>query len=113
MDQICRNSTHSFKGKVICLASYRPGKHFSYECPILQQLKLLYSRFLRFVYERLHLRMENQLFGGIAQPVFQVLGPMYSERWFDLKGRTTATMIIAVGMHRMHLVLLSYMADAI
>jgi len=55
----------------------------------------------------------NQLFAGIAQPMFQVLGPMYSERWFDLKGRTTATMIIAVGMPRMQLVLLSYMADAI
>jgi len=38
----------------------------------------------------------SQLFGGIAQPIFQVLGPMYSERWFDLKGRTTATMLIAV-----------------
>ncbi|KAH0827810.1 major facilitator superfamily domain-containing protein [Lanmaoa asiatica] len=36
-------------------------------------------------------------FSAIAQPIFQVLGPMYSEKWFDLKGRTTATMIIAIG----------------
>lgn len=38
----------------------------------------------------------GQLFIAIAQPIFQVLGPMYSETWFDLKGRTTATMIISV-----------------
>ncbi|KAF8135477.1 MFS general substrate transporter [Boletus edulis] len=36
------------------------------------------------------------IFSAIAQPVFQVLGPMYSEKWFDLKGRTTATMAIAI-----------------
>ncbi|KAF7980761.1 hypothetical protein HWV62_36803 [Athelia sp. TMB] len=38
----------------------------------------------------------GQVFAAIAQPVWQVLGPMYSERWFSLKGRTTATMLIAV-----------------
>ncbi|KZP22380.1 MFS general substrate transporter [Athelia psychrophila] len=38
----------------------------------------------------------GQVFAAISQPVWQVLGPMYSERWFDLKGRTTATMLIAV-----------------
>ncbi|KAI5890517.1 MFS general substrate transporter [Schizophyllum commune H4-8] len=42
------------------------------------------------------LLMFGQLFTSIAQPIFQVLGPKYSETWFDLKGRTTATMIIAV-----------------
>ncbi|KAL4073954.1 major facilitator superfamily domain-containing protein [Scleroderma yunnanense] len=35
-------------------------------------------------------------FAGLSQPVFQVLGPMYSEKWFDLNGRTTATMFIAI-----------------
>jgi hypothetical protein len=40
-----------------------------------------------------------QLFSAISQPAFQVLGPKYSEMWFDLKGRTTATMVIAVGEH--------------
>ncbi|KAI9442617.1 MFS general substrate transporter [Lactarius indigo] len=30
------------------------------------------------------------------QPVYQILAPKYSERWFDLKGRTTATMIISI-----------------
>lgn len=38
----------------------------------------------------------GQLFGAISQPVFQVLAPMFSERWFDLKGRTTATMAIVI-----------------
>ncbi|KAF8554732.1 MFS general substrate transporter [Imleria badia] len=42
------------------------------------------------------LLMFGQIFSAIAQPIFQVLGPMYSEKWFDLKGRTTATMIIAI-----------------
>src|SRR5258708_888000 len=38
----------------------------------------------------------GQFFTGLAQPWFQVLGPKYSELWFDLKGRTTATAIIAI-----------------
>ncbi|KAG8213882.1 major facilitator superfamily domain-containing protein [Butyriboletus roseoflavus] len=38
----------------------------------------------------------GQTFSAFAQPIFQVLGPMYSEKWFDLKGRTTATMLIAI-----------------
>ncbi|KAG1802840.1 MFS general substrate transporter [Suillus plorans] len=38
----------------------------------------------------------GQLFSAISQPIFQVLGPKYSEMWFDLKGRTTATMVIAI-----------------
>jgi len=38
----------------------------------------------------------GQFFASIAQPIFQVLGPKFSETWFDLKGRTTATMIIAI-----------------
>ncbi|KAH7888728.1 MFS general substrate transporter [Phlebopus sp. FC_14] len=37
-----------------------------------------------------------QFLSAISQPIFQVLGPKYSENWFDLKGRTTATMIIAI-----------------
>jgi hypothetical protein len=38
-----------------------------------------------------------QFISAISQPIFQVLGPKYSEMWFDLKGRTTATMVIAIG----------------
>lgn len=34
----------------------------------------------------------------MAQPIYQVLGPKYSENWFDLRGRTTATMIVALGL---------------
>lgn len=37
-----------------------------------------------------------QLFTGCGQPWFQILGPKYSETWFDLRGRTTATMVIAI-----------------
>ncbi|TFK68705.1 MFS general substrate transporter [Pluteus cervinus] len=42
------------------------------------------------------LLMLGQLISAISQPVFQVLGPKYSEAWFDLNGRTTATMVIAI-----------------
>ncbi|KAG6902749.1 hypothetical protein C0995_011897 [Termitomyces sp. Mi166 len=38
----------------------------------------------------------GQLFAAIAQPIYQVVGPKYSETWFNLKGRTTATMIVAI-----------------
>ncbi|KAF8070699.1 major facilitator superfamily domain-containing protein [Lyophyllum atratum] len=38
----------------------------------------------------------GQFFAAIAQPIFQIVGPKYSETWFDLSGRTTATMIIAI-----------------
>ncbi|KAF9010646.1 major facilitator superfamily domain-containing protein [Cyathus striatus] len=38
----------------------------------------------------------GQFFAAIAQPVYQVLGPKYSETWFNLQGRTTATMVIAI-----------------
>ncbi|ELU42626.1 MFS_1 domain-containing protein [Rhizoctonia solani AG-1 IA] len=33
---------------------------------------------------------------GFSQPWFQILGPKYSETWFDLRGRTTSTMIISI-----------------
>ncbi|KAK0455056.1 major facilitator superfamily domain-containing protein [Armillaria borealis] len=42
------------------------------------------------------LLMFGQLFASVAQPIYQVLGPKYSETWFNLQGRTTATMIIAI-----------------
>lgn len=38
----------------------------------------------------------GQALSAVSQPVFQILAPKYSERWFDLKGRTTATMIISI-----------------
>ena len=40
----------------------------------------------------------RQALSAVSQPVYQILAPKYSERWFDLKGRTTATMIISIGM---------------
>jgi len=38
----------------------------------------------------------GQALSAVSQPVYQILAPKYSERWFDLKGRTTATMIISI-----------------
>ncbi|KAI0268881.1 MFS general substrate transporter [Gloeopeniophorella convolvens] len=38
----------------------------------------------------------GQAFAGLAQPTYQILAPKYSEVWFDLKGRTTATMIVSI-----------------
>ncbi|CCM00980.1 uncharacterized protein FIBRA_03028 [Fibroporia radiculosa] len=38
----------------------------------------------------------GQLLAGITQPIFQVLIPGYSEKWFDLKSRTTATMLMSI-----------------
>ncbi|KAJ7881731.1 major facilitator superfamily domain-containing protein [Mycena olivaceomarginata] len=38
----------------------------------------------------------GQFCAAIAQPISQVIGPKYSETWFDLKGRTTATMILSI-----------------
>ncbi|KAF6761255.1 major facilitator superfamily domain-containing protein [Ephemerocybe angulata] len=38
----------------------------------------------------------GQVFAAIAQPMYQCLGTKYSETWFDTKGRTTATMIVAI-----------------
>jgi len=38
-----------------------------------------------------------QALSAVSQPVYQILAPKYSERWFDLKGRTTATMLISIG----------------
>ncbi|KIL65843.1 hypothetical protein M378DRAFT_1032878 [Amanita muscaria Koide BX008] len=38
----------------------------------------------------------GQVFSAIAQPIYQVIGSKYSETWFDLKGRTTATMVVAI-----------------
>ncbi|EKM52316.1 uncharacterized protein PHACADRAFT_211587 [Phanerochaete carnosa HHB-10118-sp] len=42
------------------------------------------------------LQMVGQLLAGVAQPFFQIIGPLYSETWFDTKSRTTATMLIAI-----------------
>ncbi|KIM45391.1 hypothetical protein M413DRAFT_442062 [Hebeloma cylindrosporum] len=42
------------------------------------------------------LLMVGQFFASIAQPIYQVLSPKYSETWFNLNGRTTATMVMAI-----------------
>ncbi|KZW00223.1 MFS general substrate transporter [Exidia glandulosa HHB12029] len=42
------------------------------------------------------LMLISQMIVGIPQPIYQVIGPSFSEIWFDLNFRTTATMIIAI-----------------
>ncbi|KIO18157.1 hypothetical protein M407DRAFT_220760 [Tulasnella calospora MUT 4182] len=42
------------------------------------------------------LMMVSQLMTGTTQAVWQVLAPRYSEAWFGLKGRVTATMIMTL-----------------
>lgn len=37
-----------------------------------------------------------QILSGVAQPIFQVLIPGYSEKWFNLRQRTTATMLMSI-----------------
>ncbi|KAJ8077170.1 hypothetical protein PM082_001598 [Marasmius tenuissimus] len=38
----------------------------------------------------------GQAFSSVSQTVFQVLAPVYSEKWFDVKSRTTATTICSI-----------------
>ncbi|KAG9008985.1 hypothetical protein FRB90_008663 [Tulasnella sp. 427] len=38
----------------------------------------------------------GQFLTGVSQPFYQVLAPKYSELWFGLQGRVTATMIISL-----------------
>ncbi|KAJ7220282.1 major facilitator superfamily domain-containing protein [Mycena pura] len=38
----------------------------------------------------------GQMFSAVSQPIFLVLAPKYSENWFDLRGRTAATMVISI-----------------
>ncbi|KAF9527297.1 MFS general substrate transporter [Crepidotus variabilis] len=42
------------------------------------------------------LLMLGSIISSLAQSVSQVMGPAYSETWFDLKGRTTATMAVGI-----------------
>ena len=40
--------------------------------------------------------LRPQVLAGTAVPIFQIVIPSYSQKWFDLKGRTTATMIMGI-----------------
>ncbi|KAH7339686.1 major facilitator superfamily domain-containing protein [Rhizoctonia solani] len=71
---------------------------------VIGSLSLLISAWIRYAGAtpslspsgRYALLLIGQIFTGFAQPWFQILGPKYSETWFDLRGRTTATMVIAI-----------------
>ncbi|KAG8742725.1 hypothetical protein FRC10_000999 [Ceratobasidium sp. 414] len=71
---------------------------------VIGSLSLLISAWIRYAGTTKTLSPEGkyallligQVFTGFSQPWFQILGPKYSEVWFDLRGRTTATMLIAI-----------------
>ena len=54
---------------------------------------------MRFTYVPITEPQIMQLLSAFAQCTFQVLVPKFSESWFDLRGRTTATMTISIGEH--------------
>ncbi|KAJ8582275.1 MFS general substrate transporter [Rhizopogon salebrosus TDB-379] len=63
---------------------------------VCKPFTFLFMPFTRFLFASTSCPHDIQSFAAISQPVFQVLGPKYSETWFDLKGRTTATMLIVI-----------------
>ncbi|KAH7914081.1 MFS general substrate transporter [Hygrophoropsis aurantiaca] len=73
-------------------------------CSEIGAAALLISAWVRYAGTASHLSsgssyaflLLGQTFTAIAQPIFQIVGPKYSEKWFDLDGRTTATMILSV-----------------
>ncbi|KDQ57437.1 hypothetical protein JAAARDRAFT_35153 [Jaapia argillacea MUCL 33604] len=38
----------------------------------------------------------GQFLAAFSQPIFQIIGPVFSETWFNLRGRTTATMVLSI-----------------
>ncbi|KAI0320777.1 MFS general substrate transporter [Amylostereum chailletii] len=79
-------------------------RHGIRTCCYIATILLLISAWVRYAGTARSLSKEGsyavilvgQLLSGLSQPVFQILAPKYSEVWFDLKGRTTATMIISI-----------------
>ncbi|KAF8686468.1 MFS general substrate transporter [Rhizoctonia solani] len=71
---------------------------------IIGSLSLLASSWIRYAGTsqdldadgKYALLLVGQIFTGFAQPWFQILGPRYSETWFAMSGRTTATMLVAI-----------------
>ena len=79
VDPLCRNFAVALQRRRLLFYHYWPSGRKYLTSP------LYFSCFL-------------QALSAISQPVYQILAPKYSERWFDLKGRTTATMIISIGL---------------
>ena len=72
-------------------------KHGAYALVIIGQVRTHSSTLFYFAFTSVSPHPFPQALSGFSQPVYQILAPKYSERWFDLKGRTTATMIISIG----------------
>ncbi|KAF8588684.1 MFS general substrate transporter [Ramaria rubella] len=74
------------------------------KCCFLGSLLLVLAAWVRYAgtAERLSPRstyallLIGQIIAGTTPPIFQVMGPKFSEAWFDFNGRTTANMIISV-----------------
>ncbi|XP_006460643.1 hypothetical protein AGABI2DRAFT_192274 [Agaricus bisporus var. bisporus H97] len=83
---------------------YISAKYGLRRCFELGAITLIVSGWVRFAGTALSLSggrayallFIGQILAGFSQAVYQVLGPRYSEMWFGLKGRTTATMAIAI-----------------
>ncbi|CAE6468622.1 unnamed protein product [Rhizoctonia solani] len=97
----CVNLIYLPVSVIVPLGCSRWGLRISY---IIGSLSLLVSGWIRYAGTshdltpdgRYTLLLIGQVFTGFAQPWFQILGPKYSETWFDMRGRTTATMMIAI-----------------
>ncbi|KIL59623.1 hypothetical protein M378DRAFT_169009 [Amanita muscaria Koide BX008] len=80
------------------------SKYGIHRCCQIAALSLLLSAWIRYsgtvqtVSDRgaYALLILGQLTSAVAAPIFQIIGPKYSETWFDLEGRTTATMVAAI-----------------
>ena len=65
-------------------ANYRSGVSRDPFAPLLRYEP---RKFTRFIWK---------FFASLSQAVFQVLPTKYSELWFNIRGRTTATMVMAI-----------------
>jgi len=80
------------------------SKHGIRRCCYIGSIALILSAWIRFSGTARSLSRNGaytllligQILASVAQPMFQVVGPKYSETWFGLQGRTTATMIVAI-----------------
>lgn len=73
-------------------------------CSLIAAIFLVLSAWIRFAGTAKSLSPDGayallligQAFSAVPQVTYQVLSPKFSETWFDIKSRTTATMLMAV-----------------
>ncbi|CAE6452823.1 unnamed protein product [Rhizoctonia solani] len=97
----CNNVVYFPVSVVIPIISSRYGLRISY---LIGTVLMFIAAWIRYAGtasslssdKKFALLLLAQILLAFGQPWFQVLGPKYSELWFDLKGRTTATTLIAL-----------------